>query len=80
MTDYFQKKGIVPKFYFIVDRLDLLNQAAIEFSSRGLVVHRVNSKKELIKDFKSKKSIHNLTGQREITVVNIQKLKMKLMC
>jgi len=35
----------------------------------------VNSKKELIKDFKSKKSIHNLTGQREITVVNIQKFK-----
>ena len=31
LTDYFQKKGVVPKFYFIVDRLDLLIQAGKEF-------------------------------------------------
>ncbi|MEZ4692298.1 MAG: DEAD/DEAH box helicase family protein [Ignavibacteria bacterium] len=28
LTDYFQKKGIVPKFYFIVDRIDLMIQAS----------------------------------------------------
>ena len=39
ITDYYQSKGIVPKFYFIVDRLDLLIQASREFKSRGLVVH-----------------------------------------
>ena len=75
LTEYFQKKNIVPKFYFIVDRLDLLLQAKREFSSRGLVVHTVNSKDELISDFKSSKTIHNLKGQHEITVVNIQKFE-----
>ncbi|MCX6807271.1 MAG: DEAD/DEAH box helicase family protein [Patescibacteria group bacterium] len=75
LTDYFQKKNIVPKFYFIVDRIDLMIQASREFTSRGLVVHTVNSKAELLKDFKKTTAIHNLQGQREITVVNIQKFK-----
>lgn len=75
LTDYFQKKSIIPKFYFIVDRLDLLKQAKREFSARGLVVHTVNSKDELVRDFKTSKTIHNLKGQLEITVVNIQKFK-----
>lgn len=75
LTDYYQQKGIVPKFYFIVDRLDLLTQASMEFKSRGLIVHTVNSKEELIADFKTQTAIHNKTGQREITVVNIHKFK-----
>lgn len=75
LTNYFQKKSIIPKFYFIVDRLDLLKQAKREFSARGLVVHTVNSKDELIKDFKTNKTTHNLKGELEITVVNIQKFK-----
>lgn len=75
LTDYFQKKDIIPKFYFIVDRLDLLIQARKEFSSRGLVVHTVNSKEELIKDFETNRNVHNLKGQLEVTVVNIQKFK-----
>jgi type I restriction enzyme, R subunit len=75
LTDYYQQKGIVPKFYFIVDRLDLLTQASMEFKSRGLIVHNVNSKEELIADFKTQTAIHNKSGQREITVVNIHKFK-----
>lgn len=75
LTDYFQKKQVIPKFYFIVDRLDLLIQAKREFSARGLVVHTVNSKEELIKDFQTNKNVHNLKGQLEITVVNIHKFK-----
>jgi type I restriction enzyme, R subunit len=75
LTDYFRKKHIVPKFYFIVDRLDLLLQAKREFSARGLVVHTVNSKEELVNDFQTSKTIHNLQGELEITVVNIQKFK-----
>ena len=75
LTDHFQQKGIVPKFYFIVDRIDLMNQAKREFSSRGLIVHTVNSKEELMSDFREKQAIHNLSGQREITVVNIQKFQ-----
>ena len=75
LTDYFHKKGIVPKFYFIVDRIDLMIQARTEFTIRGLKVHEVNSKEELLKDFRSRQAIHNLAGKREITVVNIQKFK-----
>jgi type I restriction enzyme R subunit len=75
LTDYFQKKGVIPKFYFIVDRIDLMNQAKGEFSSRGLVVHTVDSREELLEDFKTQKVINNFSGKPEITVVNIQKFK-----
>lgn len=75
LTDYFQRKNIVPKFYFIVDRIDLMVQAHREFKSRGLVVHTVNSKEELLRNFGQKQAIHNLSGKKEITVVNIQKFK-----
>jgi type I restriction enzyme R subunit len=75
LTDYFQKQSIVPKFYFIVDRLDLLVQAQREFTSRGLVVHTVNSRDAFAKDIKSMSVIHNHSGKPEITVVNIQKFK-----
>jgi type I restriction enzyme R subunit len=75
LTDYYQRKSIVPKFYFIVDRIDLMTQAHKEFKSRGLVVHTVNSKEELQENFKQRKAIHNLSGKSEITVVNIQKFK-----
>lgn len=73
LTDYFQNKSVIPKFYFIVDRLDLMVQAKREFTSRGLTVNTVNSREEFIKDIKNTSAIHNLTGKREITVVNIQK-------
>ncbi len=75
LTDYFQKQKTVTKFYFIVDRLDLLDQAKKEFLRRGLVVHTVNSKDALVKDFKTDKATHNPSGSPEITVVNIQKFK-----
>lgn len=75
LSDYFQQKNIIPKFYFIVDRLDLLIQAQREFSSRGLIVNTINSRDEFAKEIKSSKAIHNLSGKLEITVVNIQKFK-----
>jgi type I restriction enzyme R subunit len=73
LTHYFSKKQIIPKFYFIVDRLDLLIQASTEFSNRGLKVNQVNSKADFIKDLQIVGAIHNDTGKPEITVVNIQK-------
>jgi type I restriction enzyme R subunit len=75
LMDYFQKKSIIPKFYFIVDRLDLLIQAGREFKSRGLIVHEVDSKEEFARAIKSASAIHNASGKPEITVVNIQKFK-----
>lgn len=73
LTDYFQKKKVIPKFYFIVDRLDLLTQAKREFLARGLIVHLVNSRTEFVKSIKTTTAIHNDSGKAEITVVNIHK-------
>lgn len=73
LTDYFRNKQTVPKFYFIVDRLDLLIQAKREFLCRGLIVHTVNSRQDFIKDIKKTTAIHNNSGKAEITVINIQK-------
>ncbi|GFZ76024.1 DEAD/DEAH box helicase [Aquaticitalea lipolytica] len=75
LTDYFQKQHIIPKFYFIVDRLDLLTQARDEFTARGLKVHTVNSREEFVTDLKKTTAVNNDKGQREITVVNIQKFE-----
>jgi type I restriction enzyme R subunit len=75
LTDYFQRQDIVPKFYFIVDRLDLLKQAKREFSARDLVVHTVDSKEEFQKDLRTTTALHNHSGKPEITVVNIQKFE-----
>ena len=75
LTHYFRDKNIVPKFYFIVDRLDLLIQAGRELKSRGLVVHHINSRDEFVRDLKMNTALHNSSGKPEITVVNIQKFK-----
>ena len=73
LTDYFQKQNIIPKFYFVVDRLDLATQAATEFANRGLVVNVVNSRADFLKDIQKVSTVHNSSGDREISVVNIQK-------
>ena len=75
LTDYFQKRGIIPKFYFIVDRIDLLIQAQREFSGRGLTVHTIDTREAFARDIKATKAIHNDSGRREITVVNIHKFQ-----
>lgn len=75
LTDYFQRKEIIPKFYFIVDRLDLATQAQREFSARGLIVHTIDSRAAFARDIKTTQVLHNHSGKPEITVVNIQKFK-----
>jgi type I restriction enzyme R subunit len=75
LTAWFQKQGVIPKFYFIVDRIDLLIQAKNELGARGLVVHTINSREAFARDIKSTKAIHNDSGRPEITVVNIQKFQ-----
>jgi len=73
LINYFQKKKTVPKFYFIVDRIELLTQARDEFSNRGLHVVTVNNKIEFRDNIKAFGAIKNADGKNEITVVNIQK-------
>ncbi|EGQ8650021.1 type I restriction endonuclease subunit R [Vibrio cholerae] len=75
LTDYFQKQQVIPKFYFIVDRLDLLQQAQREFTARGLTVHTISSRDAFTRDIKATQVIHNHSGKPEITVVNIHKFK-----
>ena len=75
LTDYFQRRAIIPKFYFIVDRIDLLTQAQREFSGRGLTVHTIDTREDFARDIKATQVIHNDTGRPEITVVNIQKFQ-----
>ncbi len=75
LSSYFQSKNVIAKFYFIVDRIDLLIQASREFKSRGLVVHTIDSREAFARDIKQSSAIHNSSGKAEITVVNIQKFK-----
>lgn len=69
LKDYYAKKGIIPKFYFIVDRIDLANQAKDEFSKRGLAVKSIDSKDSLMKDFEKN------TSTEGITVLNVHKFR-----
>lgn len=73
LTDYYATINKVPKFYFIVDRLDLLKQASQEFAARGLEVKTANSRKELMDQFKDNNSLIGSSGKPEITVVNIHR-------
>ena len=75
LTDYFQYRAIIPKFYFIVDRIDLLIQAQREFTSRGLTVYTISTREAFARDIKATKALHNHSGRPEITVVNIQKFQ-----
>jgi type I restriction enzyme, R subunit len=73
LSDYYQKKNTIAKFYFITDRLDLATQAKNEFENRGLKVDMVNSKEDFIKNIKTPGAIMGNLGAQSITVVNIQK-------
>lgn len=75
LTDYFASKNQVAKFYFIVDRLDLLEQSSQEFKARGLKVKTANSRAELMQQFRENKSLEGNSGENEITVVNIQRFE-----
>lgn len=75
LRDYYAKLNTAVKFYFIVDRIDLMEQAKGEFASRGLKVRTANSRNELMDDIKSTNLVENTEGMPEIMVVNIQKFK-----
>lgn len=75
LRDFYAAQNTVAKFYFIVDRIALMEQAADEFASRGLIVRTAQSRKELMDDFTNEAPIDNPSGKPEIMVVNIQKFK-----
>ncbi|GHT08311.1 DEAD/DEAH box helicase [Bacteroidia bacterium] len=75
LIDYYKKKNIVPKFYFVVDRIDLAEQATSEFENRGLTVKQVQSKEGFKDSIAQQAVLDNDSGKPEMTVVNIQKFK-----
>ncbi|WP_340623637.1 DEAD/DEAH box helicase family protein [Helicobacter pylori] len=77
IRDFFSQSNLnkKTKFYFIVDRLDLLEQAKNEFSKRGLCVHEAESKEDLSQKLKNSSVFEGPQGNDEIIVVNIQKFK-----
>ncbi|WP_187841052.1 type I restriction endonuclease [Helicobacter pylori] len=75
IRDFFSPLGKKTKFYFIVDRLDLLEQAKNEFLKRGLQAHEAENKEDLSQKLKSSSVFENPQGNDEIIVVNIQKFK-----
>ncbi len=75
IKDFFSPLNKKTKFYFIVDRLDLLEQAKNEFSKRGLCVHEAENKEDLSQKLKNSSVFENPQGNDEIIVVNIQKFK-----
>lgn len=73
LNDFYANQNKVAKFYFIVDRLDLLEQAKQEFEARGLLVATANTRAELMEQFRQNQAQQGSSGQAEITVVNIQR-------
>ncbi|WP_025454651.1 DEAD/DEAH box helicase family protein [Helicobacter pylori] len=77
IRDFFSRSNLnkKTKFYFIVDRLDLLEQAKNEFLKRGLCVHEAENKEDLSQKLKNSRVFEGSQGNDEIIVVNIQKFK-----
>lgn len=74
LKEYYSYKNINTRFYFIVDRLDLLTQAEIEFKERDFNVITCNNRQDFQKELNkqlSTKQLPNTIG--EICVVNIHK-------
>ena len=65
LKDFYVKQDLVPQFYFVVDRLDLADQAFKEFTKRGLHVKRINNPREL----------NQVQDLYDVSVVNIQKFR-----
>ena len=79
VRDYYAKKNINARFFFVVDRLELLNQASVEFKNRGLNVVNCNSRAEFSKELNKNLST-NIDSKSigEVCVVNIQKFEQKM--
>lgn len=79
IRDYYAKKSINTRFFFVVDRLDLLTQASMEFTKRGLRTVNCEDKTGFTKELN--KTLSTDVGSRaigEICVVNIQKFEGKM--
>ena len=73
---YYAKRNIITRFYFVVDRLELLRQDNGEFSNRYFQVTNANSKKDFSFELNKALPKTSLDGKvGEFVVVNIQKFE-----
>lgn len=76
VRDYYAQKNVNVRFFFVVDRIDLLRQASNEFKIRGLNVKNCNNKAEFTTELNKPLSTDIDTKSiGEICVVNIQKFE-----
>ncbi|PAF55238.1 DEAD/DEAH box helicase family protein [Mycoplasmopsis agassizii] len=79
LTDYYSKKDTNVQFYYVVDRLELLNQVSHEYEIRNYNAHQVNSKSEFEKTLKKSFNPNKkLDSYGSTVVVNIHKFSDKL--
>ncbi len=79
IKEYYAKKNVNARFFFIVDRIDLLRQSSIEFKNRGLNVVNCKNKEEFTKEINKPLSTNiDIKSIGEICVANIQKLESQL--
>ena len=79
IKEYYSKMNINTRFFFVVDRIDLLTQASIEFANRGLETRNCSDKSGFTKELT--RVISKDVGSKaigEICVVNIQKFEGKM--
>ena len=76
LKDYYAKKNTITRFYFIVDRLDLLRQDNSEFSNRYFEVTNAQSKADFSREL-NKVLPHSASTETdgEFVVVNIHKFE-----
>lgn len=76
LKDYYAKRDTIVRFYFVVDRLDLLRQDNAEFSNRYFDVVNATGRADFSREL-NKVLPHNATTENdgEFVVVNIQKFE-----
>ncbi len=79
IRDYYARKDITARFFFIVDRLDLLEQASAEFTKRGIKATNCDGKDAFTKELNKPLTKNvNQKSLGEICVANIQKLEAEI--
>ncbi len=74
IRDYYASKGINTRFFFVVDRLDLLTQANNEFTMRGINAINVSNRDGFASELNKVLSTNtDMKSLGDFTVVNIHK-------
>ena len=78
LRDYFAKKRVNARIFYIVDRLDLLTQVSSEMSNRGIAVTNIDRKSDFETELTAPIAASSADSDGSITVVNIQKFESDL--